>query len=70
VSGDVTVVLNGEERPAPPEATVLALLETLGVAPARVAVEVNGDVLRRADFARRILRDGDRIELVQFVGGG
>lgn len=66
----MTIVLNGEDREAPPDITVLALLETLGVVPGRVAVELNRDVLRRVDFGRRTLRDGDRIELVQFVGGG
>src|SRR2546428_519803 len=38
--------------------------------PGRVAVEVNGRILRREDFVRAILRDSDRIEVVQFVGGG
>jgi len=70
VSGPVRVVVNGEPRETRPEATVLALLESLGCAPGRVAVELNGDALRRADFAGRTLRDGDRIEVVQFVGGG
>ena len=66
----MTIILNGEAREAAPDITVLALLESLGVAPGRVAVELNGDVLRRADFSRRTLRDGDRVEFVQFVGGG
>ena len=66
----MTIILNGEDREAAPDITVLALLESLGVAPGRVAVELNGDVLRRADLGRRPLRDGDRVEFVQFVGGG
>ena len=66
----MTIVLNGEDREAAPDITVLALMESLGVAPGRVAVELNGDVLRRADFGRRSLRDGDQVEFVQFVGGG
>lgn len=66
----MTIVLNGVNRETPPDTTVLALLETVGVLPGRVAVELNGDVLPRADFGRRTLSDGDRIELVQFVGGG
>jgi len=66
----VTIILNGENREATPDITVLALLESLDVTPGRVAVELNGDVLRRADFGRRTLRDGDRVEFVQFVGGG
>ncbi len=66
----MTIVLNGREHEAPAGASILALLETLGVAPGRIAVELNGRVLRREDFARSTLRDGDRVELVQFVGGG
>jgi thiamine biosynthesis protein ThiS len=66
----VNVIVNGEPRETRPETTVLALLESLGCAPGRVAVELNGGVLKRADFAVRRLGDGDRIEVVQFVGGG
>ncbi len=66
----MNIILNGEDRDAAPDITVLALLELLGLAPGRVAVELNGDVLRRADLGRRTLRDGDRVEFVQFVGGG
>ncbi len=66
----MTIVLNGQEHEVPAALSVLALLETLGFAPGRVAVEMNGRVLRREDFARSALRDGDRVEVVQFVGGG
>ena len=66
----MNLVVNGEPRDAPPGATVLALLESLGCPPGRVAVEVNGEILKRAEFGRARLRDGDRIEVVQFVGGG
>ncbi len=66
----MTIDLNGQEHEVSAESSVLALLETLGFAPGRVAVEVNGRVLRREDFARSALRDGDRVEVVQFVGGG
>jgi thiamine biosynthesis protein ThiS len=66
----MTIVLNGERRETPPGSSVLALLETIGLAPGRVAVEINGRIARREDFARERLRDDDRIEVVQFVGGG
>ena len=66
----MTVVLNGVRREAPAGASVLALLETIGLAPGRVAVEINGRIARREDFAREPLRDDDRVEVVQFVGGG
>lgn len=66
----MTIVLNGERHEAPTGASVLALLETIGLAPGRVAVEINGRIARREDFARERLRDDDRVEVVQFVGGG
>jgi len=66
----VTIVLNGEIRGTPAGATVLALLETIGIAPGRVAVEVNGRVVRRDDYPRLALTDNDRVEIVHLVGGG
>ncbi len=66
----MTVLLNGAEQDLPEGATVLALLETVGLAPGRVAVEVNGRVVRRGEFPRVGLRDQDRVEVVHFVGGG
>ncbi len=66
----MTVLLNGAEQDLPEGATVLALLETVGLAPGRVAVEVNGRVVRREEFPRVGLRDQDRVEVVHFVGGG
>lgn len=66
----MTIILNGQERTAPAGSSVLALLEILGIAPGRVAVELNGAIVRRDALARAILRDTDRIEVVHFVGGG
>jgi sulfur carrier protein len=66
----MTIVLNGKGYEAPDGATVLALLETVGLQPGRVAVEINGGVVRRDDFSRVTLRDNDRVEVVHFVSGG
>ena len=66
----MTIVLNGERHETAAGTTLLALLESLGLAPGRVAVEWNATVPRREDFGRSTLRDGDRVEVVQFVGGG
>jgi sulfur carrier protein len=67
----VTFTLNGEARTfSPPPAHVAALVETLGLTGARVAVEVNRRIVRRADWAEAALADGDSIEVVHFVGGG
>jgi sulfur carrier protein len=65
---DITV--NGESRSIEAGSTVYELLEALGLADRRVAVERNGDVVPRAEHRRAVLADGDRLELVTFVGGG
>jgi thiamine biosynthesis protein ThiS len=61
--------VNGEEYHTD-SATLLDLLEELKIAPGRVAVEINLKVIRRADMASCALRDGDALEIVNFVGGG
>jgi len=66
----VRVTLNGRDREAPDAATVLALLESEGLKPGRVAVEVNGRVVPRVDLHRTPLATGDVVEVVHFVGGG
>jgi thiamine biosynthesis protein ThiS len=63
--------INGDERdfnPAP--STLSALIETLGMKPDRVAVELNRDIVPRDRWAETPLREGDQIEIVHFVGGG
>jgi thiamine biosynthesis protein ThiS len=62
--------VNGEWSPAGPDETVAALLERLRIDPRRVAVERNLEILPRTRYAETRLADGDRIEIVQFVGGG
>jgi len=66
----VNVVVNGLERTVPDALTIEALLQSLDLGAARVAVEVNGSVVARRDHGRTVLRDRDRVEVVQFVGGG
>lgn len=66
----MTIVLNGAARDLPEGATVAGLVEVLGLARLRVAVEVNGRVVRRAEWLGARLAEHDRVEVVQFVGGG
>jgi thiamine biosynthesis protein ThiS len=63
------ITINGQTRTDIP-ATVVTLLEALGLDPARVAVELNLEILPRDRFAATALKDGDALEIVQFVGGG
>jgi thiamine biosynthesis protein ThiS len=66
----VKIVLNGEEREAPAGATLHDLIAGLAVAPERVAVELNREVVRRTRWRETVLAEGDRVEVVHFVGGG
>jgi thiamine biosynthesis protein ThiS len=66
----VTIILNGERREIAGPMTVSALLDSLGVDARRVAVEHNLKVLKRAAFPEVQLREGDQVEVVNFVGGG
>ena len=50
--------------------TLSVLLERLQLEASAIVAEVNGCIVPKEDFSRTILSDGDRIELVRFVGGG
>jgi len=62
--------LNGERFEAADAITVHDLLDQLRVDRDRVAVEHNRSIVKRAEFAQTVLRDGDNVEIVTFVGGG
>jgi thiamine biosynthesis protein ThiS len=69
------LVINGEERTfAAPSGgmafTVAVLVETLSMKPDRVAVELNRDLVPRDRWSETTLHEGDRLEIVHFVGGG
>jgi sulfur carrier protein len=64
------LVVNGEARSLPPGSTVDALVESLGLARRKIAVAVNRDVVPRSAFASQTLTRGDRIEILEAVGGG
>ena len=64
------VIVNGDTQTAPDGTTVSQLLERLQVRPERVVVEVNLNILKRAQHVDTVLQPGDTIEIVQFVGGG
>ncbi len=66
----VQIEVNGEKRELAEHATVTALLEALGLGATLVAVERNGEIVPRARHAATELADGDKLEVVHFVGGG
>jgi thiazole synthase len=67
---ELRLTVNGELRTADPGTTVAGLLRVMGIDPAWVAVEKNRDVVPRATWGEAGLRDGDKIEIVAFIGGG
>lgn len=64
------LTVNGEASEIDEGATVAALVERLGLAQQRVAVEVNREIVRRARWDEVALAEGDVVEIVHFVGGG
>ena len=67
---DLALLVNGEARTVPEGCTVEELLLRLGVDRRRIAVAVNRDVVPRARFATHPLGRGDRVEILEAVGGG
>lgn len=66
----VPVRINGEERRIPRDRTVAELLEGLDLDPRAVVVEINREIVRREEVEDVVVEAGDRVEIVQFVGGG
>ncbi len=65
--------VNGVERQFAPDempGTLSALLDVLGVGPATVVAQVDGRIVRREEFPRTQLKDGQQIELIKLMGGG
>jgi sulfur carrier protein len=66
----VRLTVNGEAREAPDGASIAALVGLLGLDRRKLAVERNLEIVPRSLYAATALVDGDRIEIVAFVGGG
>jgi sulfur carrier protein len=64
------VVINGESRKIPTQTSLQALVRLLDLKKDRVAVELNRGIVKRDRWPDTLLHDRDRLEIVQFVGGG
>lgn len=64
------IVVNGSARPHREDLTVGRLLQDEGYGGRRVAVEVNGEIVPKSSHANHLLHAGDRVEVVQAIGGG
>lgn len=66
----VSITINGEARVLPSALTVDKLLKELGIEGRKVAVERNLEIVPKSAFAATRVADGDRLEIVHFIGGG
>jgi thiamine biosynthesis protein ThiS len=64
------IMVNGQAQPVQENCTILQLLNSLDLENKRLAVEVNLTIVPRSQFATRILTQGDKLEIVQAIGGG
>ena len=66
----IALTINGEPRSFEASLTVAQLIDQLALAGKRIALERNGEIVPRGQFAEQKLLDGDRLEIVVAVGGG
>lgn len=64
------VKINGEDKEVKAGTSLAEYLEEAGFNLKRLAVEINGDIIPKKQYSETILNDGDRVEIVSFVGGG
>ncbi|HZD41993.1 MAG TPA: sulfur carrier protein ThiS [Terriglobales bacterium] len=64
------IQINGEEREFADGLTVAGLLEEMQIRSGRVVIELNRDIIAREALGSTLLKEGDKVEIVHFVGGG
>jgi thiamine biosynthesis protein ThiS len=67
---ELNITVNGDEKETTDGITISDLIIALGLKPERLAIEVNRKIVRRADWPSTTLSEGDKVEVVHFVGGG
>lgn len=67
---NITLIINGESRSITLVSNVLELIQHLGIVESQIAVELNTKIIRRGDWEKTPVSNLDRVEIVQFVGGG
>lgn len=66
----ITIILNGKEERIDSHSTIEQLLKTLNLENKRLAVEINENIVPRSEFSSHILKQADKVEIVQAIGGG
>ncbi len=67
---EINITLNGETKDIPETVSLDQLLEHFSLPKQRIAIELNGQVVRRLDWPQTAVNQDDRIEVIHFVGGG
>lgn len=70
ISVKLLISVNGEKTEIAEGLTIAQLLEELNIRPGRVVIELNRDIVSREAYGSAILKEGDALEIVHFVGGG
>ena len=66
----IQIILNGKLHNIKEKTNIISLLETLSLSEKKVAVEINGEVVPRDNYVKKILSLKDQVEIVHFIGGG
>ncbi|MEZ0323715.1 MAG: sulfur carrier protein ThiS [Hydrogenothermaceae bacterium] len=66
----MNLIINGEKREVPDNLTIKQLIDYLGIKAPNYAVAVGMEVIPKSEYESYILKDGDKVEIVTFVGGG
>ena len=64
------IIINGKTRDIPEKFTVASLINELGLAEKRLAIEINKEIVPRSTFEQHLLQQGDKVEIVGAIGGG
>ena len=65
-----TILLNGDPYPIEGQLQLIALLDRLKMRQGRIAVEINREIVPKANYAQTVIKPGDNVEVINFVGGG
>ena len=66
----ISIMVNGDKLKIEEDSTIEILLELLNITPARLAIEINGEVIPRSEILAKVLQEGDILEIVKAIGGG
>ncbi len=66
----MNIHINGEQKKIEAGTSISALIAVLGIAPSQIAVELNGTIAPKSAHGTTQLSEGDRVEIVRFIGGG